>query len=308
MLDEEPIEMEDTPNNFAFLGLRQVLYISGVGLCGAILVLNLCILLRIMCSKRLRTPTNILLVNLTLADFLLGLAFLVPSMINLIFASSISTNNIELFSWIYSIMSDKNSSVALAVYAPMATSMLVSILTLTAMAVNKYIKIFHPYRFMRMAANMKQSLSITVLLIWSVSIAVCTLPLLVMNTENKCHLSANTCKHIKLIVCMFHSIFKTDHVVVFTAICLTCSCVIFVLYVRIYFQANREFRFISQRSSLKSAAKMNSTTMDKCPVTPRKTSLRSLPDPHELCKVSICSNRSAPVDTILNHCNYTYLT
>ncbi len=293
MQDESPTDEQAMLNSPFILRLKMILFSTGIGLCGVILILNLCILLRILCSKRLRTPTNILLVNLTLADFLLGLAFLVPSVIHLLFVRSISANNIELFAWVHSMMRNNNSKVALAIYAPMATSMLVSMLTLTAMAVNKYIKIFHPYYFMRISTHMKKSCAVIVSVIWSVSILVCILPLLVFKNEPKCHFSAQMCEHIKLIICMFHSIFQADYLAVFTVICLTCSCVIFVMYARIYFMADHEFRFISQRSSLHSS---NSAKLSSKAASMRKT---SLPGSNE-CKMSVGSNESEPMHAILD--------
>jgi hypothetical protein len=230
---------------------KHILYTIGVILSVLIILLNLIILMRILTTKRLRTPTNILLINLNLADFLLGQAFLIPSVIHLSIVKSIQINSIEFYSSIYSLLQNNDSGLVIAIYVPIATSMLVSMLTLTAMTIKKYIHILHPFFYMRMVSNLAQTFSVIVFLIWCLAITVCMLPfwLFSYKSSGSCLFSSmsSKCKHSRVLHCMFHRIFRFECFAVFTSICLICSFVIMALYMRIYIVAHRQFNVISER-------------------------------------------------------------
>jgi hypothetical protein len=228
---------------------KEFLYMLGIIICLMILTLNITILFRIICPRRLRTPMNMLLVNLHLADLLLGAAFLIPSIIHWSIVRSQKRHDMAFYNSIYSLLQNNNSDLVFGIYMPIVTSMLVSMLTLTALAINKYINILHPYISMRLAGNMKRNLTLMVLFIWLLSITVCLIPFWWYNDPHSCTGSNRLCKQTRSKGCMFHRVFQFRYFMVFTVVCVVCSGLILTLYASIYIFAHKEHVALSRRSN-----------------------------------------------------------
>jgi len=129
------------------------LFICGCLLCLLILCLNLTTLITIIRSKRLRTISNILIANLSIADFLAGLAFLYPCALNLLTIKALETYDSQLYALACNIR--QYYYLCLVGYSPMITSMLSSIQILTLLAGEKYMSILHPYTYERLIQDRK---------------------------------------------------------------------------------------------------------------------------------------------------------
>ncbi|ESO12547.1 hypothetical protein HELRODRAFT_144094, partial [Helobdella robusta] len=129
---------------WVFVALYVVVFI--VGITGNLLV---CI---VVCTEKwMRTVTNLFIVNLALADFLVILVCLVPSVI---------TNLTK--TWYF------GETMCKMLVTLQLMSISVSVLTLSAIAVERYYAICHPLKFQ---ATIKRT-KLFILLIWIVSIIV----------------------------------------------------------------------------------------------------------------------------------------
>ena len=144
-----------------------------------ILCLNAITLVTIIRSRRLRTISNILIANLSLADFLAGLAFLYPCTLNLLTINALETYN----SYLYAIACNVRQFYYLCLvgYSPMITSKLTSILTLTLLATEKYMSILHPYTYERLIQDRKCLCYLCMILVWTISIFFSLLPMMGWN-------------------------------------------------------------------------------------------------------------------------------
>ena len=155
------------------------LFICGVLLCLLILILNAITFVTIIRSSRLRTISNILIANLSISDFLAGLAFLYPCTLNLLTINALETYNSYLYSLACNIR--QFYYLCLVGYSPMITSMLTSILTLTLLASEKYMSILHPFIYERLIQDRKCLCYLCLLFIWLLSIFFSLLPMMGWN-------------------------------------------------------------------------------------------------------------------------------
>jgi len=155
------------------------LFICGIILCFLILCLNAVTLVTILRSRRLRTVSNVLIVNLSLSDFLCGLAFLYPCTLNLLTINALESYN----SYLYEIACNIRQYYYLCLvgYSPMITSMLSTILTLTLLAMEKYMAILHPYIYERFIQDRKSLCYLCLILVWTISIFFSLLPMMGWN-------------------------------------------------------------------------------------------------------------------------------
>lgn len=163
------------------------LFICGVLLCVLILVLNSLTLVTIVKTRRLHSITNMLIANLSASDFLSGVAFLYPCILNLLTINALETYNSYLYTLACNIR--QYYYLCLAGYSPMITSMLSSMLTLTLLAFEKYMAIEHPYIYERIVIERRYVCYLSILVTWTVSILVSALPIMGWNEHNKVHLS-----------------------------------------------------------------------------------------------------------------------
>lgn len=219
------------------------LFICGIILCLIILVLNSLTLITIVKSRRLHTITNILIANLSISDFLSGIAFLYPCTLNLLTINALETYN----SYLYTIACNIRQYyyLCLAGYSPMITSMLSSMFTLTLLAFEKYMAILQPYLYERLIQDRKYLCYICLILTWTISIFVSLLPIMGWN-EHKKYSSYRgfNCKHAQSLPCMFERIFTLDYILLFTGICCLCACTMLAIYIRIYLIARKHSKQI----------------------------------------------------------------
>lgn len=178
------------------------LFICGIILCLIILILNGLTLITIIRSRRLHSITNILIANLSISDFLSGIAFLYPCVLNLLTINALETYN----SYLYTIACNIRQYyyVCLAGYSPMITSMLSSMLTLTLLALEKYLAIVKPYMYKRFIHERKYLCYLCLVLTWSISIIVSLLPIMGWNEHQKySSYRGFNCKHSKSMPCNY---------------------------------------------------------------------------------------------------------
>lgn len=159
------------------------LFICGVVLCFLILTLNSLTLVTIVKTRRLHTITNMLIANLSAADFLAGVAFLYPCILNLLTINALETYDSYLYTLACNIR--QYYYLCLAGYSPMITSMLSSMLTLTLLAFEKYMAILHPYLYERIVNERRYVCYLSILFTWTVAIVVSALPIMGWNEHNK---------------------------------------------------------------------------------------------------------------------------
>lgn len=226
------------------------LFIFGIILCLVILILNSLTLITILKSKRLHTITNILIANLSLSDFLSGVAFLYPCILNLLTINALETYN----SYLYTIACNIRNYyyLCLAGYSPMITSMLNSMFSLTLLALEKYLAILHPYMYERLIQDRKYVCYLCLLLTWTISILVSLLPIMGWNEANKKYSSYRgfDCKHAQSLPCMFERIFTLDYILLFTSICCVCALAMLAIYIRIYLIARKHSKKIAKMKSI----------------------------------------------------------
>lgn len=159
------------------------LFICGILLCLLILVLNSLTLITIVKTRRLHSITNILIANLSASDFLSGVAFLYPCILNLLTINALESYDSYLYTLACNIR--QYYYLCLAGYSPMITSMLSSMLTLTLLAFEKYMAILHPYLYERIVNERRYVCYLSILVTWTVSILVSALPIMGWNEHNK---------------------------------------------------------------------------------------------------------------------------
>lgn len=193
------------------------LFVFGIVLCILIVILNGLTLITIIRSRRLHTITNILIANLSISDFLSGVAFLYPCVLNLLTINALETYNSDLYTIACNIR--QYYYVCLAGYSPMITSMLSSMLTLTLLALEKYIAIVKPYMYKRFVHDRKYLCYICLVLTWSISIVVSLLPIMGWNEHQKySSYRGFNCRHSKSMPCLlililnFYLLFHVNHV------------------------------------------------------------------------------------------------
>lgn len=214
---------------------KMALFVCGAILCVTILLLNSLTLITILKSRRLHSIQNILIANLSISDFLSGVSFMYPCILNLLTINALETYNSSLYQ--LACMIRQYYYLCLAGYSPMITSMLSSMFTLTLLAFEKYTAILHPYLYERLIHEHQYGCYLCLLLSWAISILVSLLPLMgwneIMNKSN-------------FVPCMFEKIFTLDYILLFTSICCVCALTMLAIYLRIYFIARKHSKQIAK--------------------------------------------------------------
>lgn len=234
------------------LRLHTALYSMGLAICVSILVLNTFVFFRIMFNERLRSMNNIILVNLSVADFGTGISFLIPTLIYLAIAISQHQRDEVKYKKILSLIKRNNQELFLIIYIPLVTSLVSQIVSLTALSFKKYIRISRPFEYNRLLSDHRIVFYLTIIAIWIVSILVCLASLLVLNDTHACFIYSNDkiCPHLRLFGCMFKRIFKLDFIYIFTCISIICCFLIAFNYYRIYRCAQREYKAIARSNCM----------------------------------------------------------
>jgi hypothetical protein len=239
---------------------KLALFISGMIVCFLIMILNLLTLITIVKSRRLHSLTNILIANLSISDFISGIAFLYPCILNLMTINALETYDSDLY--IFTCNIRQHYYLCLVGYSPMITSMLSSMLTLTLLAIEKYIAIVEPYFYERLIHERKYICYVSLFVIWVISILVSLLPLMGWNEQHQnMKLSSYKgfdCRHAQSVPCMFERIFTLDYILMFTVICCICALAMFAIYARIYVIARKQSKKLSKIRSLAINSSSNS--------------------------------------------------
>jgi hypothetical protein len=207
-----------------------------------------------------------LLLNLNIADLLLGITYLVPSVIYLAMSKSLHKDTPVAYNSMYSLLQNNSKNLVLVIYVPIVTAMMVSTLTLTALALKKYTNILYPFVYIRLTTdNFKKSFLVAVLVIWTTAVLMCVLPFLVSINPSQSHVFK--CRHAHKVDCMFHRVFQFENFMVFVAVCALCGFIILILYVRIYLLAHREYnKFVSLKNSSQHGNRDSEEQDDVCEV------------------------------------------
>lgn len=214
---------------------KMAFFFTGVFLCLTILILNFFTLITILKSRRLQSIQNILIANLSISDFLSGISFMYPCLLNLLTIYALETYNSSLYS--LACMIRQYHYMCLAGYSPMITSMLSSMFTLSLLALEKYMAVVHPYLYERITAQKKTSCYICLVFSWFISILVSLLPLMGWNEIND---------NSYFVPCMFEKIFTLNYILLFTGICCICALSMLFIYIRIYLIARKHSRQIAK--------------------------------------------------------------
>ena len=242
---------------------KQILYTSGILLCILVIIINICILIRIFKTRRLRKFQNGLRINLIFTDFLLGVSFLFPSMLHLVIVNALKHKDLYHYNTIKKLLKNSSQLLMTVMYIPIVVGMLVSILTLTLLAIKRYLMILHPFWYIQTISNrFKTVMCWAVAVIWIVSILVTILPVMVFYDDNECQCNKNKykCEHDQIMGCIFHRVFRVDCIIIFTSICVFCTLLILLVYVRIYIFSQQEYNKIERRKS--DALRMLNGTLD----------------------------------------------
>lgn len=218
---------------------KMAFFLTGVLLCLTILILNFFTLITILRSRRLQSIQNILIANLSISDFLSGVSFMYPCLLNLLTIYALETYNSSLYS--LACMIRQYHYMCLAGYSPMITSMLSSMFTLSLLALEKYMAVVHPYLYERIIGQKKAYCYICLVLSWFVSILVSLLPLMGWNEINDSSY---------FVPCMFEKIFTLNYILLFTGICCLCALSMLFIYIRIYLIARKHSRQIAKIHSV----------------------------------------------------------
>lgn len=228
------------------------LFVFGIVLCVLIILLNSLTLLTILKTRKLHNITNVLIANLSVSDFLSGIAFLYPCILNLLTINALETYNSHLYTLACNIR--QYYYLCLAGYSPMITSMLSSMFTLTLLAFEKYVAILHPYLYDRLIneyENKNYLLYGLLLFTWAISIFVSLLPIMGWNEHNKfSSYRGFNCINSKSMPCMFEKIFTLDYILLFTSICLLCAITMLAIYIKIYLVARKHSKQIAKIHSV----------------------------------------------------------
>ncbi|CAF0708294.1 unnamed protein product [Brachionus calyciflorus] len=285
MNDSDKLFLSDSPHLLSHLNSsechkyshkeshKMILFIFGAILCLTILTLNLLTLITILKSRRLQSIQNILIANLSISDFLSGISFMYPCILNLLTIYALETYNSSLYK--LAGMIRQYYYLCLAGYSPMITSMLSSMFTLSLLAIEKYIAILHPYFYERLINQHRIYCYVCLILSWSISILVSLLPLMGWNEiTNKSN----------FVPCMFEKIFTLNYILLFTSICCFCAFTMLAIYLRIYFIARKHSKQIAKIQSLVILSNVN--------VNPNEQVKKSLNDNFDLYELIVKEKRS----------------
>jgi hypothetical protein len=210
--------------------VQMLLYITAVLLCVVVVIINIFPLIAIIKSRKLRTPTNIILLNLVLLDLLLGTTAPYTYIMNILIVIAIKQYNQEQLRLYLEIRSNKALCLLLDGPGLIYACMMASIFTLLAVAFEKYLAIFNPLRYNQLITIRKIILGLSV--IWLVTLLFGFLPLIGWNNYNSDE------------ICLF--VAKTDfnYLITWASLCLASALITLILYLRIFIIARKHSRQI----------------------------------------------------------------
>ncbi|XP_063414178.1 lysophosphatidic acid receptor 1-A-like [Mytilus trossulus] len=207
-------------------------------LSASILVANSLIIAAFITSRKLLTSSNLPILSLACSDLLTGLAFIYPTSWGLIIL--VTGYDFDIFKVLEYVTKRQNYYLCLLLDGPglLFACMMSSVLSLGIIAGERYIAVFHSYRYPYWITTTRMVLAIVIL--WIISLIVAILPLFGWNNWT------GSCQLLN----MMHS----GYLIFWTIICFICGFLILFVYIRIFCLARKHRRQIE-------AAQVTNTSM-----------------------------------------------
>lgn len=190
----------------------------------------------ILINKQRPLPlTNYLIASLAASDLLLGVSAIYTTVMNILTTQARASGDLIFLAEILEIRSMR--SLCLSTDSPgfMYGCMLTSVLTLTAIATEKYITIFHPLDYDNLITH--TSITVVIIIIWVFAQLFGFLPLIGWNEY-----------HDEM--CLFVEKSAYSYLLSWALISLTCALITTLLYGRIFIAAQQHARRIAAHDSL----------------------------------------------------------
>ena len=213
-------------------------YCVSIILSAAILFANILIIAAFMTSRKLWTSSNLPILSLAFSDLLTGLAFVYPTSWGFIIL--VTGYDFDIFKVLQYITKRQNYYLCLLLDGPglLFACMMSSVLSLGMIAGERYIAVFHSYRYPFWITT--QRMVAAIIGLWVISIIVAILPLCGWNNwDGSCQL-----------LNMMHS----GYLIFWTTICFICGFLILFVYIKIFSLARKHNRQIE-------AAQVTNTSM-----------------------------------------------
>ena len=199
-------------------------------LCLLVIIVNCVMIVTLIKNKHLHNTTNWLLLSLACSDFLFGLSSVYTPVMTLLTTSAGMSWDVDLMEKYIAIRSNEVLCLLLDETGFGFATMTASLLSLVALAIEKYIAVFAPLRYdTYMTPCTVGLLSVG---IWVTAIIFGLLPLLGWNQFKG--------------VCAFTERTSFSYVITWSAICMAGAVLVFYLYMRIFLIARKHARRIQQ--------------------------------------------------------------
>lgn len=213
-------------------------YCVSIILSAAILFANILIIAAFMTSRKLWMSSNLPILSLAFSDLLTGLAFVYPTSWGFIIL--VTGYDFDIFKVLQYVTKRQNYYLCLLLDGPglLFACMMSSVLSLGMIAGERYIAVFHSYRYPFWITT--QRMVAAIIGLWVISIIVAILPLCGWNNwDGSCQL-----------LNMMHS----GYLIFWTTICFICGFLILFVYIKIFSLARKHNRQIE-------AAQVTNTSM-----------------------------------------------
>ena len=233
-----------------------------------IIIFNSLLIAAIIKYPGLHTITNRMIMSLAFSDLIFGVTSIYTIVMNLLMLSAQVKLDIEQLTRYSEIRSRKGLCLILDSPGLISTSMMASIFSLMAIAIEKYIAIFHPFRYFKLMSDW--AIRAIVLVIWTISLFFGILQYFWNEFDQ---------------LCLFVEKSSYGYLVMWASVCFTSAVVTCVLYTRIFMTARKHARAIAARKD-EVLRRTNSPVI--CPDKGKNTA----------CKVNACKINTAISVTI----------
>ena len=243
-------------------------------LCILVIIINCTMIVTLIKNKHLHNTTNWLLLSLAFSDCLFGLSSVYTPVMTLLTTSAGMSWNVAVMEKYIAIRSTEVLCLLLDETGLGFATMTASLLSLVALAVEKYIAVFHPlhyHQYMRPC-----TVGLTALVIWVTALIFGLLPLMGWNEFEG--------------VCAFVQRASFSYLITWSGICMAGAVLVFILYMRIFMVARKQAIRIEQTKQYIANASItmadqttaNNTTenvaLDRVPPPPRRRFTVSIPN------------------------------
>ncbi|XP_048777962.1 octopamine receptor-like [Ostrea edulis] len=197
--------------------------------------------------NRLLKSSNIPIISLALSDLLTGITFLYSSTWNLIILDAGYDFDLMKIQQYTSLRANYYLCLTLDGPGFVFACMMSSVLSLSVIATDRYLAIFHSYRYHFWITTPRMVFSI--IIIWIISLIVSVVPLLGWNNWSG--------------TCQLTEVMHYDYLVLWSSICFICGFLILFIYLRIFIVARKHSRQIEAQVT------STSSTSENVPAEPR---------------------------------------